>query len=109
MNISRVFPIFSVAFAVIYALSVQYNWALFTYFPILEQIRLGAPSATRDTGPAMYWYGWLLTSALGSIAVCLVALILPLKGEKLWQTLCWAVPVVAMAWTTWVTAKIWFF
>jgi hypothetical protein len=94
---------------VIYALSVQFNWALFSYFPILGKLRFGLVAASRDTGPAMYWYGWIATSALGAIAVCVVALMLPRMGEKLWPTLSWAVPVMAMAWTTWVTAKIWFF
>ena len=32
MTISRVFPVFSIAFAVIYIASVEYNLALFTYF-----------------------------------------------------------------------------
>ena len=110
MNVSRVFPIFTVAFTVIYALSVQFNWALFSYFPILQTWPLGAVEATRDTGPVMYWYGWLATSAIGAIAVSVVALMLPPRmGEKLWPTLCWAVPAAAMACTTWITAKIWFF
>lgn len=109
MNISRTFPVFTVVFTAIYALCVQFNWALFSYFPILGTWPLGAVPATRDTGPVMYWYGWLATSAIGATAVCIVALILPRIGEKLWPTLCWLVPLAAMVWTTWVTVKIWFF
>jgi hypothetical protein len=109
MNVSRVFPVFTVAYALAYALAVQYNWPLISYFPILGQFKPGLVAATRDTGPAMYWYGWIATSALAAVAVSIVALLVPKIAEKLCPALTWAVPLVAMAWTTWVTAKIWFF
>lgn len=107
---SRAFPIFAIAFAVIYALSVQFNLPLFTYLPVLGEVRFGVVFAGRDTGPVMHWYGWLATSTLGAGTIAAIALILPLRAvEKLLPTLAWLVPVVAMAWTTWATAKIWFF
>lgn len=109
MNASRVFPVFTVVYAIVYALAVQYNWPLFSYLPILSEFRFGLVAASRDTGPIMYWYGWIATSAIVAVAVCIVALIIPKIAEKLPPALTWLVPVVAMAWTTWVTAKIWFF
>jgi hypothetical protein len=109
MNVSRVFPVFTVAYALVYALAVQYNWPLFSYFPILGQFRPGLVAAAKDTGPAMYWYGWMATSAIAGVAVSIVALIAPRIAEKLPSALTWLVPLVAIAWTTWVTAKIWFF
>jgi hypothetical protein len=109
MNVTRTFPVFTIVFTAIYALCVESNWALFSYFPILGKVELGTVAATRDTGPVMYWYGWLATSAIGAVIACVFALMLPRIGEKLWPALCWAIPLVAMIWTTWVTAKIWFF
>lgn len=110
MGASRVFPIFSIAFAVIYALTIDRGWALFTYFPILGQFRLGQIAQTAETGPPMHWYGWLATSAIGAGAIAGLGLLLPPNaGAKLWPTLSWAVPVLAMAYATWITAKIWGF
>lgn len=108
MGATRVFPIFSIAFAVIYALAIDFNWALFTYFPILRRFQLGAIAQTADTGPPMYWYGWLATSAIGAAIVAALGLLLPAgAGAKPLRTLSWAVPLVAMAYATWITGKIW--
>ena len=59
----RLFPVFGAAFAVIYAVVLDYNWALFTYHPKLGIWDAGA-AAPKD-GPAMYWYG-VVTAALGA-------------------------------------------
>jgi len=74
MTIGRALPVFSIAFAVIYIASVYFNLALLTYHPQLVQWGL-LVEAPRQ-GPAMYWYGWLLTSALGAGAIA--ALVAPL-------------------------------
>src|ERR1041384_1758761 len=58
---------FAVAYAVLYVLSVQYNLALFTYHAATEEFYF-LVQPTSD-GPAMYWYGWLTTSALGALAI----------------------------------------
>ena len=94
MSMERVFPIFAAAFAVIYLLAVQENWALFTYHPKLgEWDWLAQPART---APPMYWYGWLATSALGATAVSLASW--PLArcwSAQLW--LGWVVPLVVIA------------
>jgi hypothetical protein len=83
MNCSRVFPIFAAAFAVIYVLSVEGNWALVTYHPrIGEWEWLAKPS---KSGPAMYWYGWIATSLLAASAFSLITL--PLARR--WQPPVW--------------------
>jgi len=108
MNIARMFPVFSVTFAVLYALGVQFNLALFTYFPALNKFVLGAPPGSRDAGPAMYWYGWLTTSAIGGIIACILVSFLPRDwGSKVWPVLSWAVPLAAMLYVTWL-ARDWF-
>jgi hypothetical protein len=94
MNIARTFPVFAAAFAVIYVFAVEQNWALVTYHPrIREWGWLVEPSRS---GPAMYWYGWLATSALGAAAASLVALPFMRRWTPpVW--LGWAVPLIVMA------------
>jgi hypothetical protein len=92
MTISRVFPVFSIAFAVIYIASVWYNLALFTYHP--EPDLWGPLVQPPKQGPAMYWYGWLATAALGAAALAALALVLPAKPlERAASVLVWLVPI----------------
>ena len=66
-------PVFSVAFVVIYAFAVDFNLALFTYHPQLNEFAFLVERP--KTGPAMYWYGWIATSALGAMIVSALALL----------------------------------
>src|SRR5258708_23625409 len=67
MSLEKVFPVFAAAFAVIYLLAVQMNWALFTYHPKLgEWDWLVQPA---PTGPPKYWDGWRPPFAPGATAV----------------------------------------
>ena len=87
--------IFGVAYAILYLLSVENNWALFTYHPALEEFGL-LVQKPKD-GPAMYWYGWIATSALGALAVAAVAASIPAAAlNRLWSGLAWAIPLAAM-------------
>ena len=93
MNMDKVFPIFAAAFAVIYVLAVQYNWALFTYHPKIGE--WGWLAEPARNGPPMYWYGWLVTSTFGATAVSLLSLPLARRWPaQLW--LGWSVPLVVM-------------
>jgi hypothetical protein len=92
-QIEKIIPVFSAAFALIYIISVEMNWALFTYHPKIGQLGwLVEPS--RD-GPPMYWYGWLVTSTLGAIAVSVIALPL-LKNRPTPYWLGWTVPLLVI-------------
>src|SRR6516225_7091191 len=71
MSFYRVFPVFSTAFAVLYLLAATFNYALFTYHPLLHELDLLARPA--KAGPAMYWYGWITTTALGALVVAALA------------------------------------
>ncbi len=95
MRIDRAFPAFSASFAVLYLVSMYYNLALITYHPALKQIDwLVAPP---KTGPAMYWYGWLLTAALGSIAFSTLVSALPDRWlARVWPRLSWAIPLAVL-------------
>jgi len=98
MNAARVLPVFSIAFAVLYVLSMENNWALFTYFARAREFHwLIATPPTPRAGPAMYWYGWLATSAIGAAFVAAAASLV--RGERmaqLWRGLSWAVPLAAV-------------
>ena len=93
MSIARALPVFSIAFAIIYVASVQYNLAVITYHPQLAQWGL-LVEAPRQ-GPAMYWYGWLITSAVGAAVIALLSLALPAHiTERASAVLVWLVPIV---------------
>jgi hypothetical protein len=95
MNIARSFPVFSAAFAVFYVLSVNYNLALFTYHPQLNQWEFLA-AASKGIAP-MYWYGWLTTSALGGIAVAALSRVIPDRwSARIWAGWSWVLPLGAM-------------
>jgi len=82
---------FAIAYPIIYVLAVQKNLALFTYHAELN--KFGFLVEKPIEGPAMYWYGWLATSALGALVVAAIAGRVPVK---LWSGLSWAVPMAAM-------------
>jgi len=87
--------IFAAAYAVLYVFSVQYNLALFTYHAATEEFYFLVKPASE--GPAMYWYGWLATSALGALAIAALTTWLP-SGliNRLWSGLSWTVPLAVM-------------
>ena len=86
---------FAVAYAVLYVLSVQYNLALFTYHAATEEFHL-LVQPTND-GSAMYWYGWLATSALAALAIAgLVSWLPVVSAKRLWHGCAWTVPLVDM-------------
>ncbi len=95
MKVSRAFPVFSASFAVLYLISMYYNLALITYHPALKQVEW--LTARPKAGPAMYWYGWLLTAALGSTVISALALALPdrwlARFSSGWS---WAVPLAVL-------------
>jgi hypothetical protein len=79
MNSSDKIPVFTVvfgiAFAVIYVICTEVNLPLLTYHPALGEV--GILWQPPKNGPAMYWYGWMLTSALGALAVAFIAISIP--------------------------------
>jgi hypothetical protein len=96
---------FGTAFALCYAVAVGWQLALFTVFPSLGIVLPGMVQS-RDHGdpalgflaPAMYWYGWTATAALGALAAGLTAVLVPQSWtRRLWLGWLWAVPLIAMA------------
>ena len=92
MRLTRLFPVFSAAFAVIYAPALYYNWAVVTYQPAIHEWDWGA--VTRS-GPPMYWYGILITAFVGACIVSAIAALLPDSvTRRVWPGLTWLLPVV---------------
>ncbi|SMC35108.1 hypothetical protein [Polynucleobacter kasalickyi] len=86
--------VFSVSFSVTYVLADIYKAPIFSYYPATHKVTLGWTPLTMDDGPAMYWYGWLLTSLLSALACSFLASTLPLSVMKrIPSALSWIVPV----------------
>ena len=75
---------FGTAFAVFYVIAVAKDLALFTVFPSLGIVLAGTQHTNDVTdpalgflAPAMYWYGWAATAALGALTFGVVAALLP--------------------------------
>ena len=71
---------FGTTFAILYVVALAKDVALFTVFPSLGVVLAGTHH-TRDVAdpamgflaPAIYWYGWAATAALGALIIALVA------------------------------------
>ena len=84
--------VFSAAYAVVYVVAVAQNYALFTYHPVPGTITMGVMKPY--DGPAMYWYGWIATGALGALAACLIACVVPATlGKRVSSVWSWVVPL----------------
>jgi hypothetical protein len=94
----RLAAIFAIAFAIIYAPTMDYSWAFATYHPIQGIWQFGRAPPLGGGSPAMYWYGFVVTSAFGAGVVTALAAFIP---EKLldrvpWRSLAWVVPICAI-------------
>jgi amino acid permease len=106
---------FGAAFAVFYVIALAKKLALFTVYPSLGVVVWGS-RYSRDLvdpalgflAPAMYWYGWAATAALGALVVGLVAAVIPERwARRLWPGWLWVVPTIAMLGCTYLTLP-WF-
>jgi hypothetical protein len=89
--------VFGICFAILYVVCDMAALPMFTYHPGTDRIDPGFAPARRDEGPAMYWYGWIATSALGAFMLGLVAAMLPERmRSKIPLALAWIVPVVLL-------------
>jgi hypothetical protein len=86
---------FAVAYAIIYIFAVEQNWALFTYHPATGTF--GTLTTRAPAGPTMFWYGWILTAALGAAAVAAIVSFAP-EGitRRIWPGLAWMAPMCAI-------------
>ena len=106
---------YGTAFAVLYVVALKLDLALFTVYPSLGVVLPGTHHA-RDVVdpslgfvvPAMYWYGWTATAALGALMFGLVAALLPARWIGSFSAdWLWIVPTLAMGACVYLTMP-WF-
>ena len=89
--------VFAIATPIIYVICEMRNWPLFTYHPGTNRVDLGWAPAVRDQGPAMYWYGWTMTTLVISGLLGLAAVKLPESVvKKIPLSLIWILPLAAI-------------
>ena len=95
---------YGIAFALVYAVALALNLALFTVYPSLGVVLLGT-HLSRDivapaiafAAPAMHWYGWTATAAIGALVPGLVAALLPDRWtSRIWPGWVCAAAMAAM-------------
>jgi hypothetical protein len=94
--------VYGTAFAILYVLVLAHDLALMTVYPTLGIVVLGAQHA-QDAAPsiggvpAMYWYGWTATAAIGALMLGLIAAFVPERWtRRIWLGWVWVASVSAM-------------
>ena len=95
---------YGAAFAVLYAAALKWDVALFTVYPSLGVVLMGTHHSRDVVGPslggvapAMYWYGWTATAALGALGAGIVGASLPEPwARRFGPGWVWVAPVAAM-------------
>jgi len=98
-KVERLAAIFGIAFAVIYAPTMDFNWTLATYHPIQGIWQLGRAPPLGGGSPAMYWYGWTaMTLVLGGVLSYLATFLPEHVTKKIPLTVAWLLPWLASFW-----------
>jgi hypothetical protein len=66
---------FTLSCAVIYAVATELNLPVVTYHPAIGEVDFLWTPERR--GPAMYWYGWMLTAFFGAAMLASIATVTP--------------------------------
>jgi hypothetical protein len=92
----RTFAItFAVASPLFYLICASFNLPLLTYHPAVNRIDFGWTAAGSGEGPAMYWYGWILSMLVGGTIVSALATMLPERAtRKIPLYLVWVLPIL---------------
>jgi len=89
--------VFAIATPIIYTICEMRNWPLFTYHPGTNRVDLGWAAAVRDEGPAMYWYGWTVSTLFGAAVLGFLATLLPSHlTRKIPLSLTWIAPLAVI-------------
>jgi hypothetical protein len=112
MTATRQFGTFAIVFAIVYPIvyiaATEVNLAAFTYHSALGQFTAGPTKSIN--GPAMYWFGWMTTSAVAAAVVAGIAAYLPASlTQKLPAAMAWLVPGAAMVVAVGLMINMYFF
>lgn len=87
--------VFAAVYAVVYVIAVEYNYALITYHPVLNQFGLLVEPPRVEL--AMYWYGWMATAGIAALVAGIIACFVPERlMRRLWSGWSWVIPVAVM-------------
>jgi hypothetical protein len=88
--------VFGIVFVILYWVCVLRSWPVFTYYPATGALAWGRLGATPDTGPAMYWYGWVAVCIIVSTAAGFLGTLLPDSVvRRIPLALAWLLPLLA--------------
>jgi hypothetical protein len=109
---STKFKTFVITFAVVgtltYCVSLFFNWPVFTYHPAVDRFEWGFGRNRSGEGPAMYWYGWVVTTLIVSAIVGFLATLLPENtAKKIPVILVWLLPLLAIPYLIWDLRQWW--
>jgi len=68
---------FGISFMLLYTVFERLNWPFFTYHPAVGKLDFWMQRPRSGEGPPMYWYGWLVLSAMSAVVVSTIATLLP--------------------------------
>jgi uncharacterized membrane protein YeaQ/YmgE (transglycosylase-associated protein family) len=68
---------FGIASTLLYTVFERLNWPLFTYLPRVNRVEFWLYRAPPAESPPMYWYGWIVLSAIAAVVVGLIATMVP--------------------------------
>jgi hypothetical protein len=80
------------------------NWTFATHHPIQGPWQMGRAPPLGGGSPAMYFYGFVITSALGAAIITGIAALIPdhWLDRIPWRTLAWLIPILSMAYIGYV-------
>jgi len=100
--------VFSITATVVYVLCDLLGWPLFTYHPATGRLEWGYALPRRNEGPVMYWYGWVLTTAIVSTVVAALATFVPENvTRRIPLFTLWLLPVLAVPIMFWSLMYFW--
>jgi hypothetical protein len=99
---------FSLAATVIYVVCDLFGLPLFTFHPATGRLEWGYALPRRNEGPVMYWYGWVMTTAIASTVVAFLATFLPESvTRRIPLFTLWLLPVIAVPIMFWTLMSFW--
>jgi hypothetical protein len=100
--------VFAIATSVLYVASELGGAPLFTYHPGTNRVDFGWVPPRAGEGPAMYWYGWVATTLIGSTALGFLATLLPQSvARKIPLFLIWLAPLPVLAMLAYTLMPFW--
>jgi hypothetical protein len=100
---------FAVASPIFYLVCASSNLPLITYHPAVNRIDFGWALARSGEGPAMYWYGWIMSMVVFGATVGSLATMLPERlTRRIPLYLAWLIPILTIPLLAYSLREFWF-